>query len=115
MVELQIKTESLPTRCEICHKSDCYNAQRDFCSRCANFGSAEMFRAVGVGFRISGPVLRNFGWQDSLSVQLLRVRSLLATGLTASIATLIYFIKNPSELTPASSGGEDFVPWGCCC
>lgn len=32
---LHIKTESLPTRCEICHHDDCFDASRNYCSRCA--------------------------------------------------------------------------------
>src|SRR5262249_15031997 len=36
MAELQIKTESLPERCEICHKADRFDAQRNYCSRCAD-------------------------------------------------------------------------------
>src|SRR5262245_29055185 len=34
MAELQIKTESLPQRCEVCHKSDCFKPQSGYCSRC---------------------------------------------------------------------------------
>src|SRR5689334_5759393 len=34
MTELRIKTESLPERCEICHQTDCFDADRNFCSRC---------------------------------------------------------------------------------
>ncbi len=35
MDKMQLKSETLPTRCEICHKSDCFDAQNNFCSRCA--------------------------------------------------------------------------------
>src|SRR5438132_9158209 len=35
MAELQIKAESLPTRCEICHKSDCFTPENGYCSRCS--------------------------------------------------------------------------------
>lgn len=34
--KLQIKTESLPQRCEICHQADCFEASSNFCSRCAD-------------------------------------------------------------------------------
>jgi hypothetical protein len=34
MYKLRIKTESLPIRCDICHKADCYEPDFDFCSRC---------------------------------------------------------------------------------
>lgn len=33
---LQINNQSLPTRCEICHQNDCFDAQTGFCSRCSN-------------------------------------------------------------------------------
>src|SRR5262249_1097006 len=35
MSELQIKTESLPARCGICHQSDCFDAATNHCARCA--------------------------------------------------------------------------------
>src|SRR5438552_18592404 len=34
MSEILIKTESLPERCEICHQSDCFNPNANYCSRC---------------------------------------------------------------------------------
>ena len=33
---LKVKKESYPSRCEICHKSDCFNIESNYCSRCAN-------------------------------------------------------------------------------
>jgi hypothetical protein len=36
MTKMQIKTESLPERCEICHQIDLFDAQRNYCSRCAD-------------------------------------------------------------------------------
>jgi hypothetical protein len=36
MAELQIKIESLPERCEVCHKADRFDAHSNYCSRCAN-------------------------------------------------------------------------------
>ena len=36
MAKLEIKTESPPERCEICHKSDCFDPNANFCSRCSN-------------------------------------------------------------------------------
>jgi len=34
MKEIQIKSESLPSRCEICHQSDLFEPEIDYCSRC---------------------------------------------------------------------------------
>jgi len=35
MNELQVKYESFPERCEICHQTDCFDAQANYCSRCS--------------------------------------------------------------------------------
>ena len=34
MPEIQLKVESLPQRCEICHQADCFDASTNYCSRC---------------------------------------------------------------------------------
>ncbi|MBI4854726.1 MAG: hypothetical protein HY819_23260 [Acidobacteria bacterium] len=34
MNKVKIKKENSPTRCEICHKSDCFDFQNQNCSRC---------------------------------------------------------------------------------
>src|SRR2546426_11649741 len=41
MDKLQIKSESLPERCEICHREDCFDPQNNYCSRCGNTGDIE--------------------------------------------------------------------------
>ena len=33
--ELQIKAESLPERCEVCHQTDCFDPVNNHCTRCA--------------------------------------------------------------------------------
>src|SRR5205814_857545 len=35
MSELKILTESFPERCEVCHQIDCFDAKRNYCSRCS--------------------------------------------------------------------------------
>jgi hypothetical protein len=35
METLLVKTKSLPKRCEICHKADRFNPQKNYCSRCS--------------------------------------------------------------------------------
>ena len=35
MAEIQIKAESLPERCEICHQDDCFDSSINYCSRCS--------------------------------------------------------------------------------
>jgi hypothetical protein len=37
MLKLKVKKEFLPTRCQVCHKKDCYDQRFDFCSRCSIF------------------------------------------------------------------------------
>ena len=34
MVQMKIKTESLPERCEVCHQSDQFDATANHCERC---------------------------------------------------------------------------------
>src|SRR5579859_2033400 len=34
MQKLKVISESLPIRCEICHKSDYFDKERNICSRC---------------------------------------------------------------------------------
>src|SRR5215467_2525260 len=35
-MNLVIKTQSLPERCEICHQSDLFDPERNYCSRCSD-------------------------------------------------------------------------------
>jgi hypothetical protein len=36
MNRLHVKSESLPTRCEVCHQADCFDAATGACSRCSD-------------------------------------------------------------------------------
>jgi hypothetical protein len=36
MDELKIKAQSLPGRCEVCHQADFFDAEKNYCARCAN-------------------------------------------------------------------------------
>src|SRR5687767_4130697 len=42
MNKLQIKHETLPQRCEICHQSDTFDASANKCSRCGDISSSEL-------------------------------------------------------------------------
>lgn len=33
-MKLKVKQEHRPTRCEVCHQSDCFDAKDNYCSRC---------------------------------------------------------------------------------
>jgi hypothetical protein len=48
MVELQIKAESLPERCEICHKTDCFDPGRNYCSRCSGVSDLLMLHTTAL-------------------------------------------------------------------
>lgn len=39
---IKVKNESLPTRCETCHKADCFDPQTNICSRCSNIEDEEV-------------------------------------------------------------------------
>ena len=58
MAELQIKTEYLPERCEICHKADCYDPKTNYCSRCSIFEYDKINRVekVIIKKRNKGPI-----------------------------------------------------------
>src|SRR5690242_1888763 len=43
MNEITIKSESLPTRCEICHQSDKFNSVTNVCERCSNLNKFSEF------------------------------------------------------------------------
>src|SRR5690349_10984771 len=36
MIDIKLKVESLPERCEICHQSDYFDQLQNYCSRCSN-------------------------------------------------------------------------------
>ncbi|MBI4853448.1 MAG: hypothetical protein HY819_16765 [Acidobacteria bacterium] len=39
LTNLRIHTESLPIRCEVCHQTDCFNPDQNWCSRCKGLSS----------------------------------------------------------------------------
>ncbi|MEW6733309.1 MAG: hypothetical protein AB1489_18420 [Acidobacteriota bacterium] len=42
MTKLEIKTESLPKRCEICHQADQFDPQKNVCIRCAKLNTEQL-------------------------------------------------------------------------
>ncbi|MBL8149463.1 MAG: hypothetical protein JNN15_06010 [Blastocatellia bacterium] len=44
MNKIEIKSELLPERCEICHQADCFEPKTGHCSRCHSIIDAEMLR-----------------------------------------------------------------------
>jgi hypothetical protein len=37
MKEIIVKSESFPKRCEICHQTEFFNGEENYCSRCDNY------------------------------------------------------------------------------
>jgi hypothetical protein len=48
MAELQIISESLPMRCEICHQADRFDAAKNLCSRCQNLIAEKALRSFQI-------------------------------------------------------------------
>jgi hypothetical protein len=57
MNRLHVKSESLPTRCEVCHQADCFDAATGKCTRCIDVSPPQVF-AGGRKFEPRGV------WQD---------------------------------------------------
>lgn len=63
---MKIKSEMPPTRCEICHQSDCLDPETGICSRCESGAKAELVRISrpdSAIYRVTAP-LRQFRTQD---------------------------------------------------
>ncbi|MBI4851258.1 MAG: hypothetical protein HY819_05470 [Acidobacteria bacterium] len=44
--QLRVKTEYLPTRCEICHQKDKFNPEKNHCTRCNDFYPKEKLTPI---------------------------------------------------------------------
>jgi hypothetical protein len=44
MLKLKIRSQSLPERCEVCHQADCFDAGKNYCSRCASVSNISEIR-----------------------------------------------------------------------
>src|SRR6185369_12926581 len=69
MSTLKIQTESLPTRCEICHKADYFTPETNYCLRCAGIigiilidqSKIKTFRKRSIKFE---PVIQEYHYQN---------------------------------------------------
>jgi hypothetical protein len=56
MKTLEIKKETLPNRCEICHKQDYFDAVNNYCNRCSNLPMKELVKNdknnVNIGIKL---------------------------------------------------------------
>ncbi|MBK7992884.1 MAG: hypothetical protein IPK14_05535 [Blastocatellia bacterium] len=58
MADLKIKTQSLPERCEICHKVDLFDPIANFCQRCNNITKPSKSQKL-INNLVNHPQLRN--------------------------------------------------------
>lgn len=58
MADLKIKTQSLPERCEICHKMDLFDPIANFCQRCNNITKPSKSQKL-INNLVNHPQLRN--------------------------------------------------------
>ncbi len=52
--KIQVKNVSLSERCEVCHQADCFDAENNYCSRCA--GADIQIKEIIVESKLSPPV-----------------------------------------------------------
>ncbi|MBK7992791.1 MAG: hypothetical protein IPK14_05065 [Blastocatellia bacterium] len=89
-----LKQISLSSKCEICHQKDCFNAKKNFCSRCADFDS----EVTPIPKRVAKYNLANIGTLLGILVGL----SLL----------LVIMLVTGKEIKEAFYVGLGFAIWG---
>lgn len=124
MSVIKIKKESLSTRCEICHKSDYFEPNKNRCLRCEDLivtrsdkGSFKVNWRVDLALLTN--TLRNFAWQNLDSELIKACRRVIAITFITSI--LLFFLDRQIAanidqyyIPPLpDSQTEDFTMWGC--
>ncbi|MBX7218471.1 MAG: ankyrin repeat domain-containing protein [Blastocatellia bacterium] len=61
---MKVIAEALPTRCEVCHQSDCFDPKRNFCSRCEDV-SETLLEMEQLETPIRMPFLATYGEEKS--------------------------------------------------
>ncbi|KAF0241696.1 MAG: hypothetical protein FD167_3975 [bacterium] len=104
MPEIKLKTERLPTRCEVCHQADLFDAINNHCQRCSNLilhyqshDQSILTRPISL-LRYCQPFLRDFGLDigQFCSITLMLFLSLIGSiigSLIASLASELLFIN----------------------
>lgn len=120
MYKVKVKREFFAQRCEICHKSDCFDPEQNSCNRCNQLVIEKIPKET---FRINWKInllllqhsLRNFSWQnsDSRLFNLLREGTIIAT-ISLIISQLFAYQQTIASL-PEPSQTEDYSMWCCCC
>src|SRR5687768_13730960 len=89
MAEFKIRSESLPSRCDICHQTDCFDAATGRCSRCEPV----------VRIKIPAPKPRNIR----------RIVAITSTSLLALLMLFGYLMLNPMMRVAAENGQSQYV------
>ncbi len=104
MLEIKLKIEGLPTRCEVCHQADLFDAINNHCQRCSNLilhyqphDQSILTYSVSL-LRYCQPILGNFGLGigQFCSITLMLFLSLIGAiigSLIASLACELLFIN----------------------
>jgi hypothetical protein len=72
MADLEIKVESLPERCEVCHQTDCFDPLTNYCTRCVG---------VDRSVPLQNPIKQELKYFWAVSLQKLIVMSVFTIGL----------------------------------
>ena len=120
MPELKIKTESYPTRCDICHKVDCFDPITNYCSLCCSTDNIIHKQIISItNSHISLPIfLQNIIQQNPVKESTRIIKSISLFGLLIIsykipiqiLSLIISGIRYEFEwiLISNSEGGEPF-------
>jgi hypothetical protein len=92
MSELKVKTVSPPARCEICHQSDLFRPENNYCRRCADLPikkspvNSQLFSPAVLGFKNFGGFNRP-AWLDSRAAQ--KIKSIGGICLLLALVLII--------------------------
>lgn len=128
MSEVKIKVAHLPVRCEICHKSDQFDANKVHCTRCNELATPLLFKRIRRFSTLNNlSVLTNLGWQNESRNLLGEIQKFLLIGMAVAYLymVIIYNFGNPittyvgQTLADSGdsliSGGEEFSNWSVAC
>ena len=90
MVELKIKKRTLPERCEICHKSDRFDQQRNYCDRCS--GTTVTIERVETKEPVHRTTQERSIWEDN-EVELDETGKKIAGVITVILTAVMIFVS----------------------
>ncbi|MEW6735457.1 MAG: hypothetical protein AB1489_29470 [Acidobacteriota bacterium] len=127
LTKLKIKTESMPTRCEVCHQSDQFDPEKNHCSRCVGVapkgqGVIEQVK-VNLNHRLPVFTVAKYSVHSEILLMLAVIASVVA-GFTQGFLEMFIIlfgkssiVADPSTLTLISEIGPiasivAAVSWG---